>query len=245
MGRKHNKNSQPPKVSISDESKVQNDWPSKCFQTEKKEPYESAMMCWESLDDLEQASKKRKIHAQDEETKDKANEMEEKTHTKCTANMGNQLDILVDDLKLGADNNTSTLATQETSAKNLVYIANIPEDKLGTMKNVQDSSKNPDEQDNKKCSPLEKSDPSTSNDNLNAYGESDRDDNMEKGKERKKNTWHMQKIIHMEFKSDDDVAEQSKNANDAKVEGKFKSEQRQYNIMNLVVEKRKESTPTG
>ena len=56
------------------------------------------------------------------------------------------------------------------------------------MKNVQDSSKNPGEQDNKKCSPLEKSDPVTSNDNLNAYGESDRDDNLEKGKERKKNT---------------------------------------------------------
>ena len=30
----------------------------------------------------------------------------------------------------------------------------------------------------------------------------------------------MQKIIHMEFESDDDVAEQTKNANDAKAEGK-------------------------
>ena len=34
------------------------------------------------------------------------------------------------------------------------------------------------------------------------------------------NTWRMQKIIHMEFESDDDMAEQSKNANNAKTEGK-------------------------
>ena len=201
--------------SISDESKAQKDWPRKCFQMDKKEPYESAMMCWESLDDSEQASKKRKTHAQ-------ADEMDDKTHTKCTAIMGNQLNIPVDDLKLGMDDDTSTLTTQETLAKNLVYITNIPEGKLGTTKNVRDSSKNPGEQDDKKCSPLEKSDPITSNDNLNAYGESGRDDNPEKGKERKKNTWSMWKIIHMEFESDDDVEQQLKNANDVEVEGKVR-----------------------
>ena len=102
-------------------------------------------------------------------------------HTKCTANMGNQLNIPVDDLKLGKDYDSSTLTTQETLAKNLVYITNIPEDKLGTTKNERDSSKNPGEQDDKKCSPLQKSDPVTSNDNLNTYGESDRDNNPEKG----------------------------------------------------------------
>ena len=51
-------------------------------------------------------------------------------------------------------------------------------------------------------------------------GESGRDDNPEKGKECKKNTWSMRKIIHMEFETDDDVAEQSKYANDVKAEGK-------------------------
>ena len=186
---------------------------------DEKEPYESAMMCWESLDDSEQASKKRKTHAQDEATNDKADEMNNKMHTKCTANMGIQLNIPVDDLKLGADNDALMLATQETSAKNLVYITNIPEGKLDTTKNVRDSSKNPGKQDDKKCSPLEKSDPVTSNDNLNAYRESDRDDKTKKGKERKKNTWRRRKIIHMEFESDDDMAEQSKNANDVKAEG--------------------------
>ena len=43
---------------------------------------------------------------------------------------------------------------------------------------------------------------------------------MEKGKECKKNTWRRRKIIHMEFELDDDVAEQSKNADDVKAEGK-------------------------
>ena len=69
---------------------------------------------------------------------------------------------------------------------------------------------------------MEKSDFITSNDNLNAYGESGRDENPEKDKERKKKTWNTQKIIHMEFHTDDDVEEQSKNANDVKAEGKVR-----------------------
>ena len=181
---------------------------------DKKEPYESAMMCWESLDDLERASKKRKTHGRDTETNDdkeiQADKMDDKTHSKHTANMGNQLNIPVDELKLGADDDASTLATQETLVKNLLYIRNIPEGKLGTTKNVRDSSKNPGKQDDKKSSPLEKSDSVTCNDNLKAYGESGRDYNLEKGKERKKKTKKAWKIIHMEFKTDDDMEEQSK-----------------------------------
>ena len=211
--------------SISDESRAQKDWPRKCFQMDENEPYESAMMCWESLDDSEQASKKRKT-AQDAETNDEkqiqADEMDDKTHTKHTANRGTPLNIPVDELKLGADNSASTLATQETSAKNLVYIMNIPEGKLDPVQNVRDSSKNPDKKDGKACSALETSDFVTSNDNLNAYREFARDDDTEKGKEQKKNTWSTRKIIHMEFESDDDVEEQAKNANDAKAEGKVR-----------------------
>ena len=101
-----------------------------------------------------------------------------------------------------------------------MYITNIPEGKLDRTKNVRDSSKKSDEQDNKNNSPLEKCDQVTSNDKLNAYGESERDTKTEKGEEHKMNTWRMQKNIHMEFESDDDTAEQSKNANNAKTEGK-------------------------
>ena len=144
---------------------------------------ETAMMCWESLDDSEQASKKRKMQAQDDEMNDKADDVDDKTHTKHTTNMGKHLNIPVGELRLGADNDVSTLATQETSEKNLVYIMNMPEGTLDAAKNIQDSRKNRSEQDDKKCSPLEKSNQVTSKDNLNAYGESDRDDDPEKAKE--------------------------------------------------------------
>ena len=46
------------------------------------------MMCWESLDDSEQASKKRKMHAQDIEMNDKADKMDDIKHTKHIANTG-------------------------------------------------------------------------------------------------------------------------------------------------------------
>ena len=97
-------------------------------------------MCWESLDDSEQASKKRKMHGQDAEMNDdkemQANEMDNKMHIKRTVDTGNRLNIPVEELKLQADNDASTLATQETLAKHLVYITNIPEGKLGTTKNA-------------------------------------------------------------------------------------------------------------
>ena len=178
------------------------------------------MMCWESLDDSEPTSKKRKTHSQDEATNNKADKMDDKMHTKHPTNTGTHLNIPVDDLQLGADDDTLTLTTQETLAKNLVYIMNIPEGKLDRMKNVQDSSKNSGEQDDKKCSPFENPGQVTSNDKLKAYGESERDAKTEKGKEHQTNTWQTQKIIHMEFELDDDVAEQSKNTNDVKTEGK-------------------------
>ena len=211
--------------SISEESKAQKDWPRKHFQMDKNETYESAMMCWESLDDSKQASKKRKMSGQDAEMNDdkemQANEMDNETHIKCTVDTGNRLNIPVEELKLGADDDALTLATQETSVKNLVYITNIQEGKLGTTKNTRDTDKNPSEQDDKKISPLEKSNSVNSNDNLKAYGESGRDDNLGRDKEQKKKTRNMRKIIHMEFNTDDDVVEQPKNANDVKAEGKL------------------------
>ena len=102
----------------------------------EKESYESDMLCWESLDDSEPTSKKRKTHALDEARNDKANEMDDKTHPKCTTNMGTQLNIPVNNLQLEAEGDALMLATQETSAKNLVYITNIPESKLDRTKNV-------------------------------------------------------------------------------------------------------------
>ena len=183
--------------SISDKSKAQKDWPRKHFQIDENKTYKSAMMCWESLDDSEQASNKRKKISQDKETNDdkemQADEMDDEKHIKHTVYTGNRLNIPVEELKLGVDDDASTLTTQETSVKNLVYITNIQEGKLGTTKNAQDTSKNPSEQDDKKISPLEKSDSINSNDNLKASGESVRDDNLGRDKEWKKKTKNTKK----------------------------------------------------
>ena len=161
-----------------------------------KESNKTAMMCWESLDDSERASKKRKTHDQDNETNDKANDMDDETPTmpQHTTNMVKHLNIPVSELRLGAEDDASTLTTQETSAKHLVYITNMPEGTLETAKNVQGSSKNTSKQDDKKRSPLEKTNQVTSDDNLNAYGESDGDNDPKKAKQHKKNTWGRGKL---------------------------------------------------
>ena len=123
--------------SVSVTSKAQKDWPRKCFQIDENENYELAMRCWESLEDSEQESKKRKMIGQDKEMNDdkekQDDEMDNEEHIQHTVYTGNQLNIPVEELKLGVDN-TSTLATQETSVKNLVYIMIIQEGKLGTKK---------------------------------------------------------------------------------------------------------------
>ena len=170
---------------------------------------ETAMMCWESLDESEQASKKQKTHTQDNETSGKANEMDDKTPTMPmhTTTMAKHLNEPVRELSLGADNDASTLATQENPAKNLVYITNMSEGILETTKNVRDPSKNTTKEDDKKPSPVEKTNQITSNVQLNAYQESDRDEDSKTAQEAKKNTWRTRKIIHMEFESDDDMDE--------------------------------------
>ena len=76
---------------------------------------------------------------------------------------------------MGVDDDASTLTTQETSVKNLVYIMNIQEENESITRNAQNNGKNPSKQDDKKpsarTSPLEKSLPVNRNDNLKEYGE--------------------------------------------------------------------------
>ena len=95
----------------------------------------------------------------------------------------------VGELRLGADNDVSTLATQENPAKNLVYITNMSEGILETTKNVRDPTKNTTKEDDKKPSPIEKTNQITSNVQLNTYEEPDRDEDSKKAQEAKKNTW--------------------------------------------------------
>ena len=189
-----------------------------------EETSETAMMCWDSLDESEQASKKRKMHTQDDEPSGNANEMDDKMPTMPThtTTMSKQLNKPVGELRLGIDDDASTLATQENPSKKLVYITNMPEYTLETSDNVQDSSKNTNEEDDRKLSPVEKTDQITSIVQLNDYEQSDRDEDLKKPREAKKNIWRTRKIIHMEFDSDDDVDKQMKNNSNVKTEGKVR-----------------------
>ena len=182
----------------------------------ENEYYESALMCWESLDESEPTSKKRKTLSQEEATNDQADEIDDDPHNQRTANKGVGSNIPISDLQLGTDDDTSTLATQETLAKNLVYVTNIPDGKLDYTKNARDSSKNSSEQDGKPSSLLAKPDQLIRKDTLNAYGKSKTDDKKKKGEECTTNTWRTRKITHMEFESDDDVAEPLQNAETTK-----------------------------
>ena len=106
-----------------------------------------------------------------------------------TTTMAKHLNKPVGEFRLGADDDASTLATQANPATNLVYITNMSEGILETTKNVQDPSMNTTEEDDKKPSPVEKTDQITSNVQLNAYEESNRDEDSKKAQEAKKNTW--------------------------------------------------------
>ena len=136
---------------------------------------------------------KERLRAQDNKTNDNDNEIDKKMPTvpKHTTTMEKHLNIPVSELRLGAEDDVSTLATQETPAKNIVYITNMPEGTLETTDNVRDPSMNTNEQDDKKPSPVEKTNQVFSNVQLNAYQESDRDEDSKKAKEFKKNTWQM------------------------------------------------------
>ena len=160
---------------------------------------ESAMMCWESLDESEPTSKKRKTLCQEEATNDPSDKIDDDPHTQRTANKGVGSIIPVNDLQLGTDDDASTLATQETLAKNLVYVTNIPDGKLAHTDIARDSSKNSSEKDGKPSSLLEKPDQLIRKDTLNAYGTSKTNDKREKGKERTTNTLMHSVHVHLAF----------------------------------------------
>ena len=194
------------------------------LQNPTKKPSETAMMCWENLDESEQASKKQKTRNHDDETSGNANKMDDKTPPMPThtTTMAKQLTKPVGELRLGADDDASTLATQDNPSKKLVYITNMPECTLETSENVRESSKNINKEDNRKPSPVEKTNQLTSNVQLNDYEESDREKYSKKARDAKKNIWRTRKIIHMEFELDDDVDEQRKNFGNMKTEGKVR-----------------------
>ena len=80
-------------TSESDSSKAEKNWPRKSFQTNEDKEVESAMMCWENLEDSEQEEQTRKLIGQDEDTNDdkekQNNENDIEEHVESTVYMGN------------------------------------------------------------------------------------------------------------------------------------------------------------
>ena len=83
------------KMSVGVSSEVQKNWPRKSFQINRNKKVESAMMCWESLEDSEQEEKTRNTIGRDKETnndkeKQKQNdEKDDEEHVESTVYMGN------------------------------------------------------------------------------------------------------------------------------------------------------------
>ena len=102
--------------SVSVWSEVQKNWPRKCFQINENNSVESAMMCWENLEDSEQEAKTKKMIGRDKEMnndKEKPDEeIDDEEHVESTVHMGNRLKIPVEELKLRVDDDALTLATQ-------------------------------------------------------------------------------------------------------------------------------------
>ena len=99
---------------------------------------------------------------------------------------------------LGVDDNALTLATQESSVNNLVYITNIQEESKGITNDARNVSKNPSEHDDKKptarTSPLGKSLSINPSDNLEDYGESGKENNQRREREWKKKAKKRRKL---------------------------------------------------
>ena len=80
-------------MSVNVSSKAQKNWCRKRFQINENKRVESAMMCWESLENSEQEEKTRKMIGQDEEMNDDKEKQDDKKdveeHVESTVYMGN------------------------------------------------------------------------------------------------------------------------------------------------------------
>ena len=103
--------------------------PEKESQVQKTEEDKVAMMCWENMDGSLAEEPNEETGSQNGRAN---NDMEtpkyEEEHADCTLHMGSQLKILIKEFSWGMEDNTSTLATQETARQKLVYITNLEKD---------------------------------------------------------------------------------------------------------------------
>ena len=104
--------------------------PEKDNQTAETEENETAMMCWENLEDS--PGKETYDETDDKEkkpVKKTQNPKDEEEHVNSTLHMGNQLKLSIKEFSWETEDDGSTLDTQETAQQQSVYITN-PEDDL-------------------------------------------------------------------------------------------------------------------
>ena len=99
----------------------------------KNKEVKTAMMCWEAVNDL---SEKEPPKEQEKEGEKPVKKMEkpkhEEEHVKPTLNIGNRLKVSIEEFSWDEVDDESTLYTQETKQRQLVYITNL---KNGLQKN--------------------------------------------------------------------------------------------------------------
>ena len=98
----------------------------KSKSTTKNEEVETAMMCWEAMNDLLEKEPRKEQEKEGKKSIEKTEKSKhEEEHVKPTLNIGNQLKISIEELSWEREDDGSTLDTQETEQHELVYITNL------------------------------------------------------------------------------------------------------------------------
>ena len=100
--------------------------PKRVSPRQKNGEVETAMMCWEVMNDLlekEPHKEQEKVEKKPVEKTEKPKHEEE--HVEPTLNIGNQLKISIEDFSWEREDDGSTLDMQETEQQELVYITNL------------------------------------------------------------------------------------------------------------------------
>ena len=92
----------------------------------ENEENETAMMCWEALNDsLRKEPHKESENEGEKPIKKKQKQKDEEECVKPTLNKGNQLKISIEEFSWETEDNGSTIDTQETEQQQLMYITNL------------------------------------------------------------------------------------------------------------------------
>ena len=100
--------------------------PRKGNPTTENEENETAMMCWEALNDsLKKEPRKESDKEGEKPVKKMQQQKDEEEYVEPTLNTGNRLKISIEEFSWETEDDGSTLDSQETEQQQLVYIINL------------------------------------------------------------------------------------------------------------------------